>query len=386
MNAIRALMVWACVAPASASAAPPLVVDGHNDLFVQYMDCKACPRGLDAYDLRSRTAGDTDIPRLRAGGVGAMLLNVFSAKQSTKDTLAAFDFLRQLQARYADTFEVAATAADVRRIRADGKIALIPMMEGANRLENSPMMVRTLHRLGLRAVTLAYETNDLADAANDDPRHGGLSDLGRRIVQEMNRTGVLVDISHVSAEAMRDVLDVSTAPVIFSHSSAKALVDVERNVPDDVLRRLPANGGIVMVSFVPYFTSRKNAEWVAAQERLSDDLAAQVKAGTLSEAAADKRWERWPKDNPEPVVTVSEVVDHIDYVRSVAGIDHVGLGSDFDGMPHKINGLEDVSGFPKVLAELRRRGWTEAEIAKVAGENFLRVMEAAEDVSRASAH
>jgi membrane dipeptidase len=202
----------------------------------------------------------------------------------------------------------------------------------------------------------------------------------------MNRAGVLVDISHVSAEAMRDVLDVSTAPIVFSHSSARALVDVERNVPDDVLHRLPANGGIVMVSFVPYFTNRKHAEWMAAQKRLSDDLAAQVKAGTLSEAAADERWERWPKNNPEPVVTVSEVADHIEYVRRVAGIDHVGLGSDFDGMPYKVEGLEDVSGFPKVLAELRRRGWTETEIAKVAGENFLRVMEAAEDVSRASTH
>lgn len=372
--------VLARTAEPSPNPATP-IVDGHNDLFIHYMDCKACPRDFTSYDISKATDGDTDIPRLRKGQIGAVLLNVFHSGRTTKDTLESFDFLRRLVARYSADLEIANTANDVVRIHQSGRIAIIPTIEGANRLENSPMMVRTLHRLGLRAVTLAYSTNDLADGSDDKPRHNGLSELGRAIVQEMQRTGVLVDLAHVSKETMHDVLDVSIAPVIFSHSSARALVDVPRNVPDDVLRRLPSNGGIVMVSFVPYFTSRKHAEWLAAQDRLSSELADGVKTGALSETEADKRWASWPNANPEPVVTVPEVADHIDHVRRVAGIDHVGLGSDFDGISHKIKGLEDVSMFPRLLEELRRRGWTEGDLDKLKGGNFLRVMRTAEKVA-----
>lgn len=380
MFSIFALLLAGIITESSASAREHdlLIVDGHNDLFVHYMDCKICPRGLDAYDIRSSTAGDTDIPRLRQGGVGAILINIFSREKSTKDTLAAFDFLRELEAKYGDTFKVAATAADVRSIHKAGRIALIPTMEGSGRLENSPMMLRTLHRLGLRAVTLAYQTNDLADGSNDVPRHNGLSALGRTMVTEMNRTGVLIDLSHVSTKVMNDVLDITTAPVIFSHSSARALVDVERNVPDAVLARIPQNGGIVMISFVPYFSSKAHADWAKREESKSVQISKDFEAKRLTEDEGDQLWAKWQKDNPEPIVGIGAVVEHIEHVRRIAGVDHIGIGSDFDGMPNKVTGLEDVSKFPQLFAALRQKGWSEKDLAKLAGENFLRVMEVAE--------
>ena len=370
------------VSPVRADDPALLLVDGHNDLFIRYMDCTSCPRGLDAYDIRNRTDGDTDIPRLREGGVGAILLNVFSSDKTTKGTLGAFDFLRHLELKYRDHFEVAATAADVRRIHGAGRIALIPTMEGAGRLENDPLMVRTLQRLGLRAVTLAYQTNDLADGANTTPRHNGLSDLGRAIVAEMNDSGRLVDLSHVSTKVMHDVLDVTKAPVIFSYSSARSLVNVERNVPDDVLKRVAKNGGIVMVSLVPYFTSQAHADWVKREEVLSNQIGQDFEAKRITQAEGDRLWAEWHAANPEPEVSVSAVADHIEHIRTIAGIDHVGIGSDFDGMPNKITGLEDTSKFPNLFAELRRRGWNAEELQKLAGENFLRVMEDAEKISR----
>lgn len=360
---------------------PPLLIDGHNHLFIHYMDCKECPRDFRDYDLASTTTGDTDIPRLRAGGVGVVLVNVFPARDSTFNTLEAFDFLRRLEVTYHADLQIAATTSDIARIHKEGCIAIVPTMESAYRLENSPMMVRTLHRLGLRAVTLAYRTNDLADAADDKAVHGGLSRQGRLIVEEMNRTGVLVDLSHVAETTMNDTLDIAKAPVIFSHSSARALVDVERNVPDSVLKRLPDNGGMVMVSLVPYFTTVKSAEWMEAMEGLSDEITRDVSQGRLTESAADERWAQWASDNPEPKVTVADVADHIEHVRKIAGVDHVGIGSDFDGITKKISGLEDVSTFPVVLSELRRRGWSEEDIRKVAGANFLRVMRAAEQAA-----
>lgn len=384
--AIFALLLAGTITESSAIAQERdlLIVDGHNDLFIHYMDCKSCPRGLDAYDIRSPTAGDTDIPRLHQGGVGAILINIFSREKSTKDTLAAFDFLRELEAKYGDTFKVAATAADVRSIHKAGRIALIPTMEGAGRLENSPMMLRTLHRLGLRAVTLAYQTNDLADGSNDVPRHNGLSALGRTLVTEMNRTGVLIDLSHVSTKVMNDVLDITTAPVIFSHSSARALVDVERNVPDAVLARIPQNGGIVMISFVPYFSSKAHADWAKREENMSVQISKDFEAKRLTEDEGDQLWTKWQKDNPEPIVGIGAVVEHIEHVRRIAGVDHIGIGSDFDGMPNKVTGLEDVSKFPKLFAALRQKGWSEKDLAKLAGENFLRVMEVAEKTAAAT--
>lgn len=358
------------------------LVDGHNDLFVHYMDCESCPVGLDAYDIGRPVNGDTDIARWREGKVGAQLLNVFGAKPGTRETLDAFDFLRRLAERYNSDLEIAGSAADVRRIHAQGRIALIPTMEGATRLENSPAMLRTLHRLGLRAVTLAFKTNDLADAAGDAPRHGGLSPKGAEIVREMNRIGVLVDLSHVTHDTMNDVLDIVTAPVIFSHSSARALTDVERNVPDDVLRRLPRNGGIVMVSFVPYFTSSEHARWMDQSEAFGESLHARFKGGQITGEQGDAEMATWQKAHPEPAVGVSAVADHIEHIRRIAGVDHVGLGSDFDGISAKVVGLEDVSKFPAVLGELARRGWSDEDLGKLVGENFLRVMQ---DAERASA-
>lgn len=357
--------------------ATPLI-DGHNDLFIGFMDCRACPRDFPAYDIGKRTSGDTDIPRWQAGMVGGTLLNVFGADASLNTTLDAYDLLYRLATAHADRLAIAGSAADVRAIHKSGRIALIPSLESARRLDNDPAVLRMLHRLGLRAVTLAYKTNDLADAADDAPKHGGLSPLGVNIVKAMNATGVLVDLSHTAPATMHDVLDISAAPVIFSHSNARALTDTERNVPDDVLRRLPKNGGIVMVAFVPYFTTPESARWEAATAAESDAIGAAVAAKTLSEADADKRWAAWQAANPPPKVTIAHVADHIDHIRRIAGPDHIGIGSDFDGVSTKVTGLEDVSTFPALFTELARRGWSKADLAKLAGENFLRVMAAAE--------
>ena len=369
----------AVIARAVLKATP--LIDGHNDLFIGFMDCRDCPRDFPAYDIGKRTSGDTDIPRWQAGMVGGTLLNVFGADASLKTTLDAYDLLYRLAAAHKDRLAVAGSAAEVRAIHKSGRIALIPALENARRLDNDPAVLRMLHRLGLRAVTLAYKTNDLADASDDAPKHDGLSPLGVNMVKAMNAAGVLVDLSHTAPATMHDVLDISTAPVIFSHSSARALTDIQRNVPDDVLRRLPKNGGIVMVSFVPYFTTPENARWDAATAAESDAIGAAVAAKTLSEADADKRWAALQAANPAPKVTIANVADHIDHISRIAGPDHIGIGSDFDGMAHKITGLEDVSTFPALFTELARRGWSKQDLAKLAGENFLRVMAAAEAVA-----
>jgi membrane dipeptidase len=357
------------------------LIDGHNDLFVGYMDCRDCPRDLAAYDIGTRTSGDTDIPRLQQGMVGGTLLNVFGPDTSLKTTLEAYGLLDRLAVTYADRIAIAGSAAEVRSIFKSGRIALIPSLENAKRLENDPAVLRMLHRLGLRAVTLAYKTNDLADAADDAPKHDGLSPLGVTMVRAMNDAGVLVDLSHTAPATMHDVLDISSAPVIFSHSSARALTDVERNVPDDVLRRLPINGGLVMVAFVPHFTTPESARWEAAVAAESEAIGKAVEAKTLSEADADTRWAAFEAAHPPPQVTIAQVADHIDHIRRIAGPNHVGIGSDFDGITAKVTGLEDVSTFPALFTELARRGWSKADLAKLAGENFLRVMAAAEAVA-----
>ena len=384
---LPALIAALLAAPAAAAdpaataravlKAMPLI-DGHNDLFIGFMDCRDCPRDFPAYDIGKRTSGDTDIPRWQAGMVGGTLLNVFGRDASLKTTLDAYDLLYRLADAHNDRLAIAGSAAEVRRIFKSGRIALIPSLENAKRLENDPAVLRMLHRLGLRAVTLAYKTNDLADASDDAPKHNGLSLLGVTMVRAMNQAGVLVDLSHTAPATMHDVLDISTAPVIFSHSNARALTDVERNVPDDVLRRLPKNGGLVMVAFVPYFTTPESARWEAATAGESDAIGAAVAAKTLSEADADKRWAAFLAANPPPKVTIAHVADHIDHIRRIAGPDHIGIGSDFDGVSTKVTGLEDVSTFPALFTELARRGWSEADLAKLAGGNFLRVMEAAE--------
>ena len=376
-------------APASAAAAARVerllaatpLVDGHSDLLRHWVECDGCPRSLDAYDIGGRTSGDADIPRMRAGRLGVQLLNVFGPEYTARSTVEGFDLVRRLVARHATDLEIAATAADARRIHAAGRIAIVPTIEYAVRLENSAEVLRDFHRRGLRAVTLAYRTNDLADGAGDTARHDGLSARGRAMVADMNRLGVLVDLSHVSDATMHDVLDVSTAPVVFTHSSARALTDVPRNVPDDVLRRLPANGGVVMVSFVPYFTTPAFADWYAAGDAHWLALGRRHGADT---AARRREMAAWDGAHPPPEVTVAHVADHVEHVRAVAGADHVGLGSDFDGIDFKVHGLEDVSTFPALLAELARRGWTDDELRGLAGENFLRAWARADSVAAAA--
>jgi membrane dipeptidase len=359
-------------------AATPLV-DGHSDLLRHWIECDGCPRDFAAYDIGRRTAGDADIPRMRAGRLGAQLLNVFGPEYTARSTRDGFDLVRRLPERYPADLAIAATADEARRIHASGRIAIVPTIEYAVRLENSPDVLREFHRRGLRAVTLAYRTNELADGADDAPRHGGLSALGRTMVAEMNRLGVLVDLSHVSDSTMHDVLDVAAAPVIFTHSSARALARVSRNVPDDVLRRLPRNGGVVMVSFVPYFTTQAFADWYAAGEAHWMELGRRHGA---DRAAQRREMAVWDSTHPPPTVTVADVADHVEHVRRVAGVDHVGIGSDFDGIDFKVRGLEDAATFPALFAELARRGWTDDELRKLAGENFLRAWERADAAAR----
>jgi membrane dipeptidase len=334
------------------------LVDGHNDLpwAIRAYDP---PSDLDAYELRVRAAGHTDIPRLRQGMVGAQFWSVYVPSRAVEEgaariQLEQIDLARRLIRRYPDVFEQAYAAGDVERIFRAGRIASVLGIEGGHVIENSLGALRAYFDLGARYMTLTHSENtDWADSATDTPRHGGLSAFGREVVGEMNRLGMLVDLSHVSPATMHAALDVTEAPVIFSHSSARGVTDHPRNVPDDVLRRVRENGGVVMVTFVPMFI---NSE-VQQHRSLPLDL----RAGATA-----------------PVATLADVVRHIEHVRAVAGIDHVGIGSDFDGISEVPVGLEDVSRFPALFAELSRRGWTDGELRKLAGENVLRAWRAAE--------
>jgi membrane dipeptidase len=355
------------------------LVDGHNDLHIHYHACRVgCPRGFDAYDIGGHVAGQTDIARWQKGMVGAQLLNSgwLDSEPDPAGTLKGFAFTRAMVARYPDAFAMARTSADIRRIHATGKLAIVLALEDPERLGTDEATIERLAAGGLRSDIVAYEQpSALADGHAGPARYGGLSPLGRRVVRWMQHNGILVDLSHASADTARDVLDQSIAPVIFSHSSAAALCDVSRNVPDDVLRRMRSNGGIVMVSFVPEFTRKDFDDWYNAgdawwQRLLREHGGDRAVAGPLMDA--------WEKAHPKPIVTVADVADHVEHVRDVAGIDHVGIGSDFDGIDFTVTGLEDVSTFPKLLEELARRGWSDADLRKLAGENFLRVLDAAD--------
>jgi membrane dipeptidase len=362
------------------------LVDGHNDLPWYIRELKGAPRDAVAYDLRKATSGNTDIPRLRKGMVGGQFWSVYVPGE-IKDSgfarvqLEQIDIAKQFIARYPEAFSAALTAADVRKAHASGKIGSLLGMEGGHAIENSLGALRAYYALGVRYMTLTHNvTLDWADAALDSARHGGLTNFGKEVVREMNRLGMLVDLSHVSPGTMSDALDVSESPVIFSHSSARALTDVPRNVPDSILARLPKNGGVVMVAFVPGFVSQQIANHAAerrtveeeAQQRFPKDSTAVVRA------LAD-----WDRAHPRPRATVKDVADHIEHVRKVAGVDHVGIGSDFDGTNNDLpEGLEDVSKFPALLVELSHRGWSEADLRKVAGENVLRALARAEQVAQ----
>ena len=352
------LAVAALAAPATAQdahleaarrvlATTPLV-DGHNDLPWAIRQSERAPKDVhaSAHDLRGRTPFHTDLQRLRDGMVGAQFWSVYIPFEAVEEgaamtQLEQIDIALEIIDTYPDAFELALDASDVNRIFGAGRIASMLGMEGGHAIENSLGALRAFYDLGVRYMTLTHNgTLDWADAANDEHRHGGLTEFGREVVREMNRLGMLVDLSHTSPETMNDALDVAEAPVIWSHADARGMNDHPRNVPDQVLRRLPENGGVVMITFVPQFLT-----------------------------AADQ-------------ATIGDVADHIEHVVELAGIDHVGIGSDFDGIDSTPVGLEDVSTYPALFAELSRRGWSEADLAKLAGENVLRAWQEAEAVAR----
>ncbi|MEV5145898.1 dipeptidase [Streptomyces sp. NPDC052727] len=359
------------------------VVDGHNDL--PWALREQAGYDLDALDI----AGDrserlhTDLPRLRAGGVGAQYWSVYvpcEQPDPVAATLEQIDCVRQLLARYPAELAPALTAADMEAARGQGRIASLMGAEGGHSIANSLGTLRGLYALGVRYMTLTHNDNvDWADSATDEPHVGGLSAFGREVVAEMNRLGMLVDLSHVAATTMRDALDATAAPVIFSHSSSRAVCDHPRNIPDDVLERLPANGGVAMVTFVPKFVLQAAVDWTAAA---GENLRAHGLHPLDTSPEAMKIHRAFEERNPRPVATVSTVADHLDHMREVAGIDHLGIGGDYDGTAFTPDGLNDVSGYPNLLAELLDRGWSTADLAKLTWQNAVRVLGAAEDVAR----
>ncbi|MEY2227899.1 MULTISPECIES: dipeptidase [Streptomyces] len=361
------------------------VVDGHNDL-------PWALREQVRYDLSRRDiAGDqsahlhTDIPRLRAGGVGAQFWSVYvrsdyAGDEAVSATLEQIDVVAQLIDRYPGDLVRALTADDMEAARADGRIASLMGAEGGHSINNSLATLRALHQLGVRYMTLTHnDTIDWADSATDEPRHGGLTDFGREVVREMNRVGMLVDLSHVAATTMRDAIAVSAAPVVFSHSSARAVCDHPRNIPDDVLALLPANGGVAMATFVPKFILPAAVEWtLAADENLRAHGLHHL--DTTPEAMALHR--AFEEARPRPMATAATVADHLDHMREVAGIDHIGIGGDYDGTAFTPSGLDDVAGYPNLVAELLTRGWSKADLAKLTWSNAVRALRDAEAVAR----
>jgi len=360
------------------------VIDGHNDYpWAVREKAGGDPEKLDI--RRSQPSIMTDIPRLTAGGVGGQFWSVYvpvdlKGADAVSATLDQIDIVHRMVAKYPTTFALALTADDIDRIERTGKIASLIGVEGGHCINGSLGVLRDFYRLGARYMTLTHTSNTpWADSATDTPQNTGLSPFGEEVVREMNRLGMLVDLSHVSPETMADALRVSTAPVIFSHSSVRALTDVPRNVPDDILGLLPQNGGIVMITFVPGFVSRDVAEYNKKETEERNRLTAL----TPTDAAAVTRGlDEWHKANQPPRASLIEVADHIDHAKKVAGIDHIGLGGDFDGITSVVVGLEDVSMYPQLMAELLRRGYSDDDIRKIAGRNILRVLRQAEEVSR----
>lgn len=375
--------------------ATPLI-DGHNDWPEALREREGEARwNLNLNDLSSsKTAYNTDIARLRRGMVGAQFWSVWVSpdlpgKDQVEQTIEQIDLVRSLPDRYPKTFVLARTAADVRRAHAAGKIACMIGVEGGGQIDGSLSVLRAYAALGAGYLTLTHtRAIEWADSATEDPKHNGLTDFGRSVVLELNRLGMLVDLSHVSEKTMRDALAVSRAPVIFSHSSARAIDDHPRNVSDSVLKLVAKNGGVVMVNYAPPYVSDAYRRWTAdssaEKTRLNAPPYAGLDIGQPEKAAAD--YKAWLNAHPAPRVTLTEVADHIDHIAKIAGVDHVGIGSDFDGVGETLpQGLTDVSTYPALLAELMRRGWSDASVAKVAGGNILRVMEDAERAKSAMA-
>jgi membrane dipeptidase len=373
------------------------LIDGHNDLPWEIRE--RFKSDVAAVNLAANTshlpveAGQaalmTDIPRLRAGHVGAQFWSVWipvstQGFEAVQMTLEQIDLVKRMSAQYPADFAMAYSAADIRRIHKSRKIASLIGIEGGHQINNSLAVLRQMYDAGARYMTLTHSTNTAwADSATDTPAHHGLTPFGVEVVKEMNRMGMLVDLSHVSADTMRAALAASQAPVIFSHSSARALDDHPRNVPDDVLRAVAANGGVVMVNFAPPYVSAARNHWeadhAAERTRFNSPPFAGLYIGQPERAKVALA--EWEAQHPMPVTTLAQVADHVEHIRQVAGVDHVGLGSDFDGIPDAPVGLEGVDRYPALLQELMRRGWSDADISKLAGENLLRALATAEQVS-----
>jgi len=373
------------------------LIDGHNDLPWEIRerfksDVAAVNLASDTRNLplaAEQAALMTDIPRLRAGHVGAQFWSVWipvstQGFEAVQMTLEQIDLVKRMSAQYPADFAMAYSAADIRRIHKNHKIASLIGIEGGHQINNSLAVLRQMYDAGARYMTLTHTTNTpWADSATDSPAHHGLTPFGVEVVKEMNRLGMLVDLSHVSPDTMKAALAATQAPIIFSHSSARALDDHPRNVPDDVLRAVATNGGVVMVNFAPAYVSAARNHWeadeAAERTRFNSPPYAGLYIGQPERAKAALA--EWEAQHPRPVTTLSQVADHVEYIRRVAGVDHVGIGSDFDGIPDAPVGLEGVDRYPALLEELMRRGWSDADIAKLAGENLLRTLAAAEQVS-----
>jgi membrane dipeptidase len=362
-----------------------ILFDGHNDLPWAIRGYKDAPGDVAAYDIRQHAPGkgQTDIPRLREGRVGAQFWSVYTPPEAeghfARTQLEQIDIARQLIARYPDTFQLASTAADIRAAKKAGRIGSMLGAEGGHAIEDSLGALRAYYDLGVRYMTLTHNRHtNWADAAlQEPPAYGGLNALGEQVVHEMNRIGMLVDLSHTSADTMRDALRVSQAPVIFSHSSARALCDIPRNVPDDVIAMLPGNGGVLMVTFVSGFISQEAADVTLPMIK---EYLARTEGKSEAERAAIN--EEIRARTVMPKVIIAAVADHIDYIRKLIGVDYIGIGGDYDGNENWPEGLSDVSMYPNLFAELVRRGWSDEDLAKVAGGNVLRALEQAEAVAR----
>ena len=358
------------------------LVDGHNDLPWAIRQDREAAGDPDRYDLARPTRGHTDLARLRAGGVGAQFWSVYVPAETgggyARMQLEQLDLARRMIARYPDDLALCRTAGEVEAAFAAGRIGSLLGMEGGHAIEGSLGALRAFRDLGAAYMTLTHNRNtEWADSATDEPAHGGLTDFGREVVREMNRLGMLVDLSHVAPSTMADALDASEAPIIFSHSSARAVCDVPRNVPDEILRRLPANGGVCMVTFVAGFVSQAAADAIVPAHAEITERSAGITDVARLRAIRDEVLARIEV----PLPTVADVADHVDHVAQVAGVEHVGIGGDFDGSLIWPIGLEDVSGYPLLFAELLSRGWTDDDLALLAGGNILRVMRAAEAVT-----
>ena len=363
-----------------------LLIDGHNDLpWRLRSDFGSSLEKCDITKLHPASELQTDIPRLRQGGVGGQFWSVYvpaetaQAGTALRDTLEQIDLVNQIIARYPDTFELALTAADVERIHEQGKIASLIGVEGGHSIQDSIGALRQLYKLGARYMTLTHSDSlSWADSATDDAKHGGLSPFGEEVVREMNRLGMLVDISHVSPETMKDALRISRAPVIASHSSAYTIAQHARNVPDEVLKLVAANGGVVMANFFSGFVEPRSAKIMADMFAVRRKFNLEYNNNEAEVEAAMKRWRR---EHPILPGTVQTVVDHIDHIVKTAGIDHVGLGSDYDGVSMTPLQLEDVSCYPYITQELLNRGYSEEQIHKILGRNVLRALRQAEEVA-----